>query len=273
MTDTTDSPTVEKLASGTPMGVVARIGLGARAVIYLTMGLLAISVARGASRTSVDQRGAIRTILHQPLGTFLVVLLAVGFAAYALWRLSEVFFGPDGEKDTVATRAKSLVRAVAYGFFAVGAVAILLGDKESQTKQQQDAASTALHLPGGQVVLGLVGAAFVLAGAVMVWEGWTRKFLSYFDYLPPVRRRIVVWLGRIGTIARGLVFALAGVLVVIAAWTADADSAGGINDAVHVALRWPLGGGIVTVMGVGLLIFGAYGVTEALWRHVPEDNS
>lgn len=272
MSNSTGESTAEKVATSTPMGWVARIGLGARATVYLVMGGLALAVAAGGSKSSVDQRGAIRTLLHQPFGTFLVLLLAFGFIAYALWRFSEVAFGPDGEKDGFAPRAKSFVRAVAYSIFAFGAVSILLGSKQSQSRQQEDAANTALHLPGGQVLLGLVGAAFVIAGVLMVWEGWKTKFLAYFDYLPPTRRAVVVWLGRVGTITRGLVFALAGALVMVGAWAADTSTAGGINDVVQTVLDWPFGGALVALMGLGLLLFGVYGVAETLWRHVPDGD-
>jgi hypothetical protein len=255
------------------MGWVARVGLGARAAVYLIMGALAVAVAAGDRHSSVDQRGALRTVLHQPFGTLLVWLLACGFLAYSLWRFSEVAFGPSGEKDGLVPRAKSLVRGAAYCVFAIGAFSILMGSRESQSHQQEGIADTAIHLPGGQVILGLAGACFVAAGILMVWEGATTKFLAYFDYLPPLRRTIVVWLGRVGTITRGIVFAFAGGLVVLGAWWADASTSGGINDVVQSAIDRPFGGGAVAVMGVGLILFGVYGVTEALWRHVPDGES
>ncbi len=250
------------------MGWVARVGLGARAVVYLIMGWLAIAVAVGDSRASVDQRGVVRTLLEQPFGRMLVWLLAAGFLAYALWRFTEVAFGPSGEKDGFVPRAKSLIRGVAYSIFAVGAISVLMGSRESQSDQQEGLAETTIHLPGGQILLGAVGLAFVIAGAVMVWEGLTTKFMTYFEYLPPLRRRIVVWLGRVGTVTRGIVFGLAGLLVVLGAIWSDASTAGGINEVVQAAIDRPFGGALVALMGVGLLLFGVYAVTETLWRRV-----
>ena len=269
-TTTGDSSIAEKAAASRPMGWLARVGLGARAAVYLIMGLLAIAVVVGDSKTSVDQRGALRTVMHQQFGTALVWLLAAGFIAYALWRFSEVVFGPDGEKDGFVPRAKSFVRAVAYSIFAFGAISILLGSRESQSHQQESVADTTIHLPGGQVILGAFGVAFVVAGALMVVEGWTTKFLTYFDYLPAGRRKVVVLLGRTGTIARGIVFAAAGALVVAGAWWGDPSTAGGINEVVQTAIDRPFGGAVVVLMGAGLILFGLYGVTEMLWRHVPD---
>src|SRR6478735_2298294 len=79
-----------------PMGWAARVGLAARGVVYIIMGLLAVLVALGA-QAHIDQRGALTEVLAQPFGTVLVVLLAVGFACYALWRISEAILGVTGE--------------------------------------------------------------------------------------------------------------------------------------------------------------------------------
>lgn len=263
---------VEEVAASRPMGWLARIGLAARAAVYLLMGWLGVIVALGGNAT-VDQRGAVRSLLEQPLGTLLVWLLIVGFLAYAIWRFSEVAFGVDGGDDGPVPRGKSLIRGLAYCVFAFGAVAVVNGARQSQERQQEDLADSTLSVPGGQVILALIGAAFVVAGLLMVWEGLTVKFLHYFDYLPPARRIAVVWLGRIGSVARGAVFALAGALALIGAVVSDPSKAGGFNEVVDQALGLPLGSALVALMGLGLIIFGVYGLAEALWRHVPDGQA
>lgn len=260
---------VEQVAASQPMGWLARVGLGARAAVYLLMGWLAILVALG-KQAQVDQRGALTSLLDQPSGALLVWLMALGFIAYAIWRYSEVAFGVSGGDDGIVQRGRSLIRGLAYSIFALGALTLLNGARQSQERQQQNLADSTLSVPGGQLILGLVGAAFVFAGVLMIWEGLTTKFLRYFDYLPPRRRAVVVWLGKVGSAARGVVFALAGSLVVLAALFADASKAGGFNDAVEYVLNLPMGGGLVALMGLGLITFGVYGLTEMLWRRVPD---
>lgn len=257
-------------ATGRPMGWVARVGLTARATIYLLMGWLAIVVSLGG-RAKVDQRGALSEVLSQPLGTLLVVLMLLGFVAYALWRFSEAAFGVDGDKS-LAPRAKSLARGLAYSVIAVGAFLMLRGTHESQAKEQAKLAKAALEAPGGQWVLALAGGVVVVAGLIMVYEGITTAFLKYFDSLPPTRRKAVVLLGRVGTIARGVVFVIAGVLVILGAWSHDPSRAGGINLVVQTTLDRPLGGVLVFLMGVGLFVFGVYGLSEAAWRRVPQGD-
>jgi hypothetical protein len=80
----------------------------------------------------------------------------------------------------------------------------------------------------------------------------------------------VVLLGRVGTIARGLVFAITGFLVIQAAVTADPSKAGGIDTSLKSLLDKPYGPALVGALGAGLILFGVYALAEARWRRVTE---
>jgi hypothetical protein len=123
---------------------------------------------------------------------------------------------------------------------------------------------------GGRWLVALAGIAVVAVGLVMVREGWSAKFMRYFGYLPSTLRRAVVLLGRVGTVARGVVFAVAGALAVAAAWTATAAKAGGIDQAIKTLLGQPYGTVLVAGLGIGLMVFGVYGLAEAAWRRVTD---
>ncbi|MFN8147912.1 MAG: DUF1206 domain-containing protein [Candidatus Nanopelagicales bacterium] len=263
--------TAADVADSAPLGWAARVGLTARAVVYLVMGWLAIMLATG-SIAHVDQRGVLVTLLSKPFGTLLVVVLLVGFVAYALWRLSEAAFGVIGEPPGPGPRLKSLGRGLAYLAVAWSAFEILRGARATQAGQQAHLAATAMAAPAGRVVVGAVGLGVVVAGLVMVEEGWSKKFMKYFGSLPLRLRTAVVWLGRIGTVSRGLVFAVAGALVVVAAVKAQPADAGGIDVAVRTLLGWPFGHQLVVLLGLGLVLFGVYGLAEAAWRRVPGDG-
>src|SRR5205807_7438281 len=67
----------------------ARLGLIARGVVYAIVGVLAFKLAVGSGGKTESQTGALHTVAHQPLGEVLLIVLAVGLAAYAIWRLIE----------------------------------------------------------------------------------------------------------------------------------------------------------------------------------------
>jgi hypothetical protein len=124
--------------------------------------------------------------------------------------------------------------------------------------------------PGGRWIVGIVGVVVVVVGLLLVREGWTTAFLRYFGALPPRLRKAIVRLGRTGTIARGVVFAVSGLLVVVAAWTADPTKAGGVDQAFRALLQQPYGTALVILLGAGLVLFGVYGLAEAAWRRVTD---
>jgi hypothetical protein len=86
--------------------------------------------------------------------------------------------------------------------------------------------------------------------------------------MSPRTRRVVEVLGMTGTIARGLVFALAGVLVIDAAVTHKAAESGGIDKALLTLRNQPFGEFLVLLAAAGLIVFGVYGLCEARWRKV-----
>ncbi len=253
------------------MSWLARIGLGARGAVYLVMGWLALLLASGGA-ANIDQRGALAKVRAAPFGTALGWLLTFGFAAYAVWRLSEAVFGVTGAPPGAGPRLKSLARAIAYGALAVTSVSLLNGSHGTQAKQQGDVAGSVMSHSGGRWLVALAGLVLVAVGLVMVREGWSAKFMRYFGYLPAALRRGVVLLGRVGTVARGIVFAVTGVLVVVAAWTATAAKAGGFDQAFKTLLRQPYGKVLVAALGLGLIVFGIYGFAEAVWRRVTDGD-
>jgi hypothetical protein len=260
---------VEAAADSRPLGWLARTGLVARAVVYLVMGWLALLVAQGG-KAHVDQRGALTEVIAAPFGSALVLLLALGFLAYAVWRLVEAVTGPTGEPDSAGARLRSAGRGVVYLVLAGTALSVLSGARSAQAGQQKGIAAEVMSHAGGRWVVGAAGLVVVGVGLVMVVEGWSSKFMRYFGHLPPGSRRWIVLLGRVGTVARGLVFAVTGVLVVQAAITADPGKAGGVDTALKSLLDTPVGPALVALLGAGLLIFGIYALAEARWRRVPD---
>jgi hypothetical protein len=262
---------VEAAATGRPMGWLARTGLAARGFVYVVMGWLAVLVALGGKQ-HIDQRGAVTEVIGAPFGAALVLLLAVGFAAYAVWRFSEAALGVPGEGDGAGPRLIALARAIAYSVLTITALSVLGGARGTQAGQQGGLASEVMSHTGGRWVVGIVGLAVVVVGVVMVREGWSKKFVRYFGSLPPGVRRWVIPLGRVGTVSRGVVLAIAGGLVMAAAWTAEGSKAGGVDAAFRTLLQQPFGAALVGALGTGLVVFGVYGLAEAVYRRVPGDR-
>ena len=258
-------------ASNSPAAhFLARAGLTARGVIYILIGLVAVLVALGQSKHEADQLGALQLLAGKSYGLVALWLLGIGFAAYALWRLSEAAFGVTGEGSGAGPRLKSLGRAIVYAAFSYLTFTVIGGKAQSQSKRQQDITATAMKHTDGRVLVGLIGAAVIIAGIVLVMEGIRKKFMKYLQtgQMSARTRRVVKILGMTGTIARGVVFGLAGVGVVAAAITHKASDSGGIDRALLTLRNQPFGEFLMLLAALGLLIFGVYGLCEARWRRV-----
>lgn len=247
----------------------ARVGLTARGIVYILMGFLALLIARGA-HGEVDQRSVLAEVLLKPQGKWLVGLLAVGFACYALWRFFEAAFGVSGENRTMGPRLVSFVRGVIYSSLAFTAISVFKGSHQLQSTQQKGYAVDVMSRPGGRLLVGLLGSAIVVVGVVALDGGMKFKFMRFFqpEKLSPAVRTWIRDLGRIGTMARGFVFLLTGVLVVSAAWTHNATKASGLDGALKTLRDQPFGGLLLGAVATGLVIFGVYGLAEARYRRI-----
>ena len=206
----------------------------------------------------------------KPYGLASLFVLGIGFAAYALWRLSEAVFGVTGTPNSAGPRLTSLGRAVIYAGFAYLTFTVISGTRRSQSRQQQDMTATAMQHAAGRWLVGIVGLIVVVIGLVLVGQGVRRTFMKYLQVsqMSPRTRRVVELLGVVGTIARGLVFALAGVLVIDAAITHRASESGGLDKALLTLRNQPFGEFLMLLAALGLAVFGIYGLCEARWRRV-----
>jgi hypothetical protein len=260
---------VHHAARSGPMHVLARWGLAARATVYLLIGLLALALAFGVRHSEADQRGALQELTRHAGGTILLWAITIGLAGYALWRFSEAAFGVVGDGKKAGPRLKSLARGLIYAFLAFSAFEIVTNNSSgSQAHQQTEWAATVMQHPGGRWAVGIVGVIVVICGAVLFWEGATRKFEKYLrmDEMSSATRRTVDFLGVVGSCARGVVFALAGVFVIMAAVQFDPAKAGGLDVALRKLANAPAGPWLLVAVAIGLVMFGIYGFAEAKWR-------
>jgi hypothetical protein len=110
---------------------LARAGLTARGVIYILVGWVALLVALGQSSREADQSGALQLLAGKSYGLVSLWLLGIGFAAYALWRLSEAAFGVTGEPPGAGPRLKSGARSVIYAGLAYLTFEVISGTGSS----------------------------------------------------------------------------------------------------------------------------------------------
>lgn len=268
MNEATRTSDEAKQNSGLKAG--ARAGYVAYGVVYLLIGWLALRLAWGARRASADASGALRTLAGQPLGKALLIVVAVGLLALAVWQALEAAVGCRRYDDSKRTRKRIAAggKAVAFAGIGVSALKIVAGAGSSSTRSEQKAASGVLSLPGGQVIVLIAAAVVVAIGVGSIVSGLRRSFEDDLDTveMSAGTRTAVRTIGTIGYVARGVAFVLIGILLGYAAVTADPKKANGLDGALRTVLGQPFGRYLLTVVAIGLAVAGVFAFAQSRYQ-------
>lgn len=267
-------PPGRRAKNSTPMRLLGRAGFLARGLMYVVIGWIAVGIAFGKTSQQADRTGALQEVGRTPGGEIALWLLAIGFFGMALWRLSEAIYGtPETDKrKAIWVRLTALAKAVLYAVLGYGVIdyAIGAGTPQSSDQQSVDLTATLMRHPGGRVLVIVIGLVLIGAGLFLGFQAWRERFKKnlMLGQMGQRTRRIVEWLGRIGGIARGVVFITAGVFLVVAAAEARPGQAKGIDSSLRELAATPGGPWLLVIVAVGLIMFGLYSCCEARWRRV-----
>ncbi|HEX2849138.1 MAG TPA: DUF1206 domain-containing protein [Acidimicrobiales bacterium] len=249
---------------------VARAGLVARGAMHVVIGWLALRIAFGHASQHADARGALAAVASQPGGRILVIVLALGFLAYAGWRLYEAALNPEGcgAKDRLSALGKGLVYLALAGVAASYVVGAHAGASSSSPKEQ-DVTAGVMGWPAGRVLIAAVGLVIITVGIVNVWQGITRTFerdLKHYE-MSPGQRHAVVGLGVAGLVGRGLAFGISGGFVLRAAIRVDRRGVG-LDAALHEVAGHTRGDVLLAAVALGFIAFGLFDWALARYRRV-----
>jgi hypothetical protein len=255
---------------------LARTGLVAKGLSYGFVGVLAAKLALGDGGQATSRQGALKQVAQHPFGKYLLIALAIGFAAYALWRFVQAFAersGADAGKAKVwAKRAAYVGRGLVYAGLTYSTVRIVSGAGGSQSQNARAHKSTAMVLswPAGRWIVGAAGLVLVGVAFWNLYRGFTRKFEDRwrFGRLSPTVRR---WGGRagvLGHVARFVVFGLIGVFITKAAIDYNPKDAIGLDGALQKLEHASYGPDLLGLTAAGLIAYGVYCLVDARLRDV-----
>jgi hypothetical protein len=244
----------------------------AQGAIYAVVGILAIKVALGGREENPDKGGALRTIAEQPFGKGLLVLLAIGLAGYAVWRLAQAFFDRDGEGTDpkgLAKRGAALAKAGWYALLCGLTVSVLIGGNGGSGNEQQTTAGV-FERPLGRYAVYAAGLGFLAAGAFNGYRAATCKFKKKLKEheMSEAEEAAATGVGVLGHLARMVVFGLVGAFLFKAAWQYDPKEARGLDGALLEVAQASYGGFLLGAVAVGLLAYGAYCLVQARYRRI-----
>lgn len=260
----------DKLAGAKPLGWLARAGLIARGVVYLIIGILAIKLALGEGGQAANQQDALKAIAAQSFGKTLLILVAIGLAGYALWRLVRAAVGHGAEqRDSGSDRVAALASGIAYAILCVTAVEIVSGSGTG-SGTPKEATGGVLGWSGGTVIVVIAGAALIGVAIYQAYKGLAKKFLddAKTGEMSAGVRKGYTALGVFGLVARALIFALVGYGLIKAAINYNPQEAVGLDGALRQLADSTFGPWLLGVVAAGLAGFALYSMTDARYRKV-----
>lgn len=252
---------------------MARVGYAAYGVVYVLVGALAVQAAVGGGGTA-SQEGALQAILRAPLGRVLLGLVAFGLLAYAVWRVFQGVRDPENEgKDAkgVVKRFDHVINGVFHGALAASAGRLALGSGGGGGGGgPDDWTATLLQQPFGRILTVAVGVVIVAAGLLQFYRAYDAKFMNEMKpgEMGPHQRTWTRRSGRLGYAARGVVFGIIGVFLVLAALQSDPNQARGLGDALGTLARQPFGPYLLGVVALGLIAYGLFMFVVARYRRI-----
>lgn len=247
------------MTTGIHLTALTRLGFAARGLLYIVIAILLFRSGR-----SEDPSGALAE-LGRSGGDPLLLAMAVGLAAYGVWRLADAALdieGHDPGAKGVRQRLAAAGSGIVYSALAWQAFRLIDGEAAGVANEAEERARTALELPGGPLLLILAGAILAGAGVYQMVKVYKCSFCDRLD--PAVANRPWVrWTGRAGYGARGIIFIVSGVFIIGAGLQSRASEAGGMEE----ALRW-LDSPVDLLVAAGLLLFGLFSLIEALFRAI-----
>jgi hypothetical protein len=247
---------------------MAQVGLVARGLVYGVIGILSFKLAIGAGGKTASQSGALRTIAKQPFGEALLIALAFGLAAYAIWRLIEGIAGSrPGDDGALQRRVSALGSAIAYAALCVTAVKIVAGAHAS-SGSPRPAAAGILGWPGGPVIVAIAGLVVIGIGVYQGYKGIARTFLedSHTERMGRGTETAFTTLGTVGHVARAVTFLLIGYGLIKAALEYSPKSAVGLDGALQKLVHASAGPLLLGIVAVGFIAFALYSIADARYH-------
>ena len=251
----------------------ARAGYVANGLVHVLIGVIVVMIAAGGDGEG-DQAGAMKAVAGAPAGFVALWLIAAALWALALWHAIEGVLARDRSGDLKGAARKWGRRAAEWGQALVFAVlglisaAVAMGARPNAERTTEDASRILLEVPGGPILLALIGLGVGIGGIAFIVMGINRSFRKRIR-IPDGRHGLAVTvLGVVGFVAKGVSLAIIGLLLVIAAVATDADTAGALDGAVDAILDLPLGPVLGWVVGVGFVAYGVFTVARARYARM-----
>ena len=258
----------------------ARFGHIATGLVYITVGIIAFVAVADVRTRPADAQGALQLVFSSGIGVGVLVGIAAGLTSDFVWQIVRGVTNADIAAANVkgfADRAGWMVSGCIHLGLAVSTLRLALGIPDDTAEDRTKTyTSFVMSLPMGTVATTVVGTVIIIVGLQMLYRAWVGDVDRWLDLgsLSSISRAFVLALGRLGLVARGVLFCAGGVLLAASAIHEDPWSARGLAGTLSAVYEAPLGPALLVFVAAGLIGFGVVELVSARYRriHVPETD-
>jgi hypothetical protein len=258
----------------------ARFGHIATGLVYTTVGVVAFIAAADVRTHPADAQGALQLVFRAGVGFGVLVAIAAGLTADFVWQIVRAVTNADlaaANLKGFAERAGWMLSGCIHLGLAVSTLKFAFGVPDDTAEHRAKAyTSFVMSLPMGTVAATAAGVVIIVVGLQLLYRSWVADVDRWLDLgsFSNASRAVIIALGRLGLVARGLLFCAGGVLLALAAIEGDPWNARGLAGTLAAVYEGPLGPVVLALVATGLIGFGIVEFLNARYRriHVPETD-
>ena len=256
---------------------LSRFGFYTKGVLFIVIGILAISVAIGLRGGKIaDPFGALGVVAQKPFGTILLMLFVVGAFGHGLWN---VLRGA-ADVDDVGKNWLGIVKRIFFigvGFFYVGlalsglSFLLFVTDKNANGQLPKTFVTVLLAIPLlGVLLVFLIGLGLIGAGFHECYSGISGKYQENYRSweIKGWHGKFITFLGVLSFTARAVILALMGWFFISAAIDYNPDEVVGIDGALRTLAQSTYGTFLLFVTAFGLICHGILAFYESKHRRI-----
>jgi hypothetical protein len=204
----------------------------------------------------------------------LLALVALGLIGHAVWRWVQAALDTENkgtDAKGIATRLGYAAIGVAYAGLALAAARLAFGTgggSGGSDQSAQDWTQSLLAQPFGRWLVGLAGLAVIGVGGYQLYRSYTAKFREKLNLgeMSTTEQQWTLRVGRFGFAARGVVFAIIGGFLMMAALRDQSEQARGLGGALDaLGAAGPI---LLGIVALGLVAYGVFMFLQARYRRM-----
>lgn len=251
--------------------VVTRIGFATKGFVTMLVGGLALRYALRRGGEITGQEGAVASVLGEPFGRWMLAVLAVGLAGYAVWMFVDASLDPERKGKSfqgIAERLGLFATGIGYTLLAFAAVKLVFGWHSSGLDVKRLIA-TVLTPHVGRVLVGLAGVIIMTAGGFQLKLAVTRRFLQLLQSGTSRLARLVTGVsGTVGYVTLSIFSLITGSSLVQVAVQYDPSEVREWSDALWLLSSLGRGRALLAAAALGLICYGLYFVLQVRYRRL-----